>query len=144
MFKLRIRSRASRLRFLGVGISTFEVRAMRLDDLICPVDTVPVFADDVMKSIEQEGLANPVIVVRGPREDLLAELQRSNGSTSMLADRPVLNVVFGGTNRVAAAKKLDYTHIDCVLLPSFELALRVQEMQRGGYNGTTASEVGTT
>ena len=141
MTKLHLASRASRLRFPGVGVNTFEVRLMPLDDLHCPVRDVPTFADGVAESIKQQGLANPVIVVRGPREDLMREL-RETSAHPRLPNKPVVNVVFGGTNRVTAARKLGYTHIDCVLLPTFELGMRVQDIQRESYNGTTAEEVG--
>ena len=116
---------------------------MRLDALHCPVSDVPVFAGELVKSIEQGGLANPVIVVRGPREDLITQLGEINGDPSGLPKEPVLNVVYGGANRVTAARELGYDHIDCVLLPSFELALRVQAIQREGYDGTTATAVGS-
>lgn len=141
MTKLHLASRASRLRFPGVGINSFEVRLMPLDELHCPVRDVPTFADGVAESIKQQGLANPVIVVRGPREDLMREL-RETTEHPRLPNKPVVNIVFGGTNRVTAARKLGYTHIDCVLLPTFELGMRVQDIQRESYNGTTAEEVG--
>lgn len=144
MSKLRVSNLASHLRFPGVGVHTFEVRSMALDDLFCPVRDVPTFADGVAKSIEQQGLMNPVIVVRGPREDLAREIDYVNqDQPNTLPDLPVCNVVYGGTNRIAAARALGYTHIDCVLLPTFELAMRVQDQQREGYNGTTATAVGT-
>ena len=143
MTKLRIQSRASRLRYPGVGINTFEVRSISLNDLHCPVRDVPSFADGVENSIREQGLANPIIVVRGPREDLARELESLNGRPASLPKTPVVNVVYGGTNRVTAARMMGYTHVDCVLLPSFELALRVQEQQRNTYNGTTATQAGS-
>lgn len=143
MNKLRITSRASRLRIPGLVIDTFEVRTMPIADLHCPVRDVPVFADEVAESIAKHGLANPVIVVRGPREDLEAESLALGGRRGSLPDAPVVNCVFGGTNRVSAAKKLGYTHIDCILLPSFALGLKLQELQRNSYSrGTETQTVG--
>ena len=114
---------------------------MPLDALHCPVRDVPTFAEGVAKSIKQQGLANPVIVVRGPREDLMRELSETT-LNPRLPDQPVVNIVYGGTNRVSAARQLGYTHVDCVLLPTFELAMRVQDLQRESYDGATAEEVG--
>ena len=129
MPKLRIRSRVSRLRFPGLVYDSFEIRSMPLNELHCPVRDVPVFAEELAQSIQAEGLANPVIVVRGPREDLVRELV-ATGGTGNLPETPVVNVVYGGTNRISAARLLDYTHIDCVLLPSFHLGGRLQTLQR--------------
>ena len=66
MLKLRLRSYASALRFPGIAITSFEVRSMALNELHCPVRDVPIFADKIAESISADGLANPVIVVRGP------------------------------------------------------------------------------
>jgi hypothetical protein len=143
MTKLHITSRASRLRIAGLAITSFEVRAMPIDSLHCPVRDVPAFVDEVAESIAKQGLANPVIVIRGPREDLVAEGLALGGSKPTFPDTPVVNCVFGGTNRVSAAKKLGYTHIDCILLPSFELGLKLQELQRNSYSrGAETQTVG--
>ena len=116
---------------------------MSVNDLHCPVRDVPAFANGVADSIRNEGLANPIIVVRGPREDLQQESERLSGNPGQLPDKPVLNIVYGGTNRVTAARMLGYTHVDCVLLPSFQLALEVQRQQRDTYDGTTATQAGS-
>lgn len=143
MSKLRLRNRASYLSAPGLLVSAFEIRCMPLDDLHCPVRDVPAFAEEVATSIEREGLANPVIVVRGPRVDVVAEMESRGGKPSMLPDTPVINLVMGGTNRVTAAKQLGYTAIDCVLLPTVSLALKLQDLQRGSYSATEAKSVGT-
>lgn len=116
---------------------------MAIADLDYFVRDVPEFAQEVAASIADQGLANPVIVVRGPREDLERELVNGGSRASSLPDKPVCNVVMGGRNRVSAAELLDYTHIDCVLLPTFELALRLQDLQRESYSATRAESVGT-
>lgn len=108
------------------------------------VRPVPVFVDEVAESIDKSGLFNPVIVVRGPAEDLRAELTRMGYmNQTYLPELPVLNCVFGGTNRVFAAEKLGYTHIDCILLPTFELGLKLQDLQRASYGKGKASQVGS-
>lgn len=116
---------------------------MPIDDLHCPVRDVAVFADEVAESIKRDGMANPVIVVRGPREDLRAQLRAMGSTGATLPETPVVNCVYGGTNRVSAARKLGYTHIDCILLPEFMLAQRLQDMQRSSYSAAQAEAVGT-
>lgn len=143
MSKLRLRNRASRLRIRGLAIHDFEIRSMPLDELTTPVRDVPMFAEEVSQSIAREGLANPVIVVRGPREDLVAQLAAEGGDGSWMPDQPVVNCIMGGTNRVSAARLLGYTHIDCVLLPAFNLAWRLQNLQRESYSATATKAVGT-
>lgn len=141
MRKLHLKTRVSYMSIPNLVINSFEIRCLALADLHCPVRDVPAFAQDVMHSIEADGLANPVIVVRGPREDLISQTE-SVGSTLRLPDYPVINCVFGGTNRVTAARELGYTHIDCILLPTFEMGMRLQTLQRGSYDGSKAKSVG--
>ena len=129
------------MRIPALVIDSFEIRCLALTELYCPVRDVPAFAQEVMRSIETDGLANPVIVVRGPREDLVSQME-SVGNDAHLPDYPVVNCVFGGTNRVTAARELGYTHIDCILLPTFEMGMRLQTLQRGSYNGSKAESVG--
>ena len=144
MSKLRLRNHASYLSIKDLAITAFEIRCMAISELHRPVSDVPVFADEISKSIEQEGLANPVIVVRGPREDLVMQYERIGSSGGrLLPNKPVLNCVYGGTNRVTAAKQLGYTHIDCILLPTFALGMRLQTLQRESYDATKANSVGT-
>ena len=86
-------------------------------------------------------------ISRGVAASRVASRARSSPGSSVVVAKATPaeqsnNVVFGGTNRVTAARKLGYTHIDCVLLPTFELGMRVQDIQRESYNGTTAEEVG--
>jgi len=114
---------------------------MSIASLRPSVRCVPSFAKEVARSIEQHGLSNPVIVVRGPREDLLRQLEE-RGDPDWLPKGEVLNIVFGGANRVLAARRLGYTHIDCVLIPTFALAIQVQQLQRESYDGATAKKVG--
>lgn len=115
---------------------------MPLYSLHCPVRDVPEFADKVAQSITASGLANPVIVIRGPREDLVRQLKQLGSTGEHLPDEPVINCVYGGTNRVSAARNLGYTHIDCILLPDFLLGSRLQDLQRGSYNAGKAEAIG--
>jgi hypothetical protein len=152
MKKLHMRSRASFVQYAGVVIDRFPVKAMPLDDLYCPVRPVQSFVDEVRESIGDTGLLNPVIVVRKPREDIVDYFKETKGglksgsdSGSIIPvgfpDGPVVNMVWGGTNRVYAVRELGYTHIDCVLVPDFALAYLVQERQRNSY--VDARKLGT-
>ena len=143
MPKLRLQSRASRLAVPGLVQGSFEIRCLPIDELHCPVRDVPVFAAEVAESIARDGLANPVIVVRGPREDLAAELTATGGTGEQLPKTPVVNCVYGGTNRVSAAKSLGHTHVDCVLLPNFDLGRQLQDLQRNSYSdGSKTDSIG--
>lgn len=144
MSKLHVRSRVSRIRIPSLVVDSFEIRCLEIKELHIPVRNVQVFTDEVAASIEQDGMANPVIVVRGPREDLVQELRQLGSEIKNLSEAPVLNCVYGGTNRVFAAKQLGYTHVDCVLLPSFHLGLKLQNLQRESYYAGKATAVGAT
>jgi hypothetical protein len=136
MNSLNLNKRVSRLAVKGVAVTSFEVRCLPLDDLHMPVRDVPAFADEVADSIAKRGLDNPVIVVRGPREDLIKEIVECGGNADSMPDSPVVNCVFGGTNRITAARRLGYGQIDCILLPTFELAIKLQGLQRASYDAT--------
>lgn len=136
--KLRLAKRVSRLSYPGIVVADFEVRALAIEDLLCPVRPVPAFADGVKGSLEEEGLRHPVIVVRMPREDLIAYYESRGMTARYVPDRPWINCVCGGTNRVHAAKELGYTHVDCLLVPDFDVALRIQAQQRSTYERARA------
>ena len=85
---------------------------------------------------------NPLIVVRTPREDLVLHYRDKHKAISetlyklekSLPDTPVINTIWGGSNRLDAVKQLGYTHVDCVLIPDFFTAMRVQTEQRNAYD----------
>lgn len=138
MTRLKINSRSSRLSFTGVAITSFEVRAILVKDLWRPVGTVPTFIAELKASIEAKGLANPIIVVRLPREDLIESFRIDsravpNYELPSIPDDPVINTVWGGSNRLEAIKQLGYTHVDCVMIPDFQTAMQIQDRQRSSY-----------
>ena len=139
-----MRSRASFVQYAGVIIDRFQVKAMPLDELYCPVRPVQSFVDEVRESIRDTGMMNPIIVVRKPREDIIEYFRETKGGLrsgsddgklipANFPDDPVVNIVWGGTNRVYAIRELGYTHADCVLVPDLALAYLVQERQRNSY-----------
>lgn len=133
--KLRLNNLISNIRYAGVTLDEFEVRSMPIDELYSPVRSVPSFVNEIKESIDLDGLINPVIVVRKPREDILADWARVqiDPIPPDFPDTPVVNVVWGGTNRLHAARELGYTHVDCVLMPDFALAFKVQASHRNSY-----------
>ena len=145
MHVLKVNSRASRVVFPGVVINSFEIRSMPVDDLWPPVKTVPVFVDEVKDSIDEQGLINPIIVVRAPREDMVDYFVRAKKAIKSpdldpeeslpynMPDTPVINAIWGGSNRLDAIKQLGYTHVDCVIIPDFHTAMKVQDIQRDSY-----------
>lgn len=146
METLRINSKASRMSFSDVVITSFEVRTMSVDSLWAPVSAVPLFAEEVKESIKEKGLMNPIIVVRLPREDIerhFKQMKHARKKPPQLAapDTPVVNVIWGGTNRLAAVKELGYTHVDCVIIPDFHTAILIQDRQRSFYKESKSDGV---
>ena len=132
--------------FSDVVITSFEVRTMPVDSLWAPVSPVPLFAEEIKESIEAKGLMNPIIVVRLPREDIehhFKQMKHARKKLPKLAapDIPVVNVIWGGTNRLAAVKELGYTHVDCVLIPDFHTAILIQDRQRSFYKESKSDGV---
>lgn len=142
MQTLRITSGASRISFENIVLSSFEVRLMPVEALWPPVSAVPIFVEELKESISEKGLLNPIIVVRLPYEDIIRHFNQSAlaSQSSMsawghnLPDTPVVNVIWGGSNRLAAVKELGYTHVDCLLMPDFHIAIQIQNLQRSAYS----------
>ena len=141
--RLHINNHASRMAYSGVKITSFPVRQLPVADLWQSVDIVPAFMGEIKKSLLNKGLINPIIVVRMPREDVTEYFATNRGTLnvkglrdfSTLPYTPIANVVWGGTNRVEAVRELGFTHIDCVIIPDFETASRIQDTQRSSYKG---------
>jgi len=142
--KLRINSRASRIKLAGLVMDTFEVRNLPLTELHCPVREVPTFADRLAVSIKESGLYNPIIIVRTTLEELRDYYGERGYDLRHLPKSDPVNCVWGGTNRIAAARELGYTSIDCVLIPDFYMAMRLQELQRNAYDKAESRADGTT
>jgi|TARA_R100001530_G_scaffold120868_1_gene88195 hypothetical protein len=124
---------ASKVRYPYIMLNTFEVRSIPLDRLFCPCATVNAFVERLAESFEKDGLLNPVIVVRLSVEDFLAR-KGAKGKAKLLkripADWQTINVVWGGNNRVEAARILGFDEIDCVMMPNFDVAMQVQDNHR--------------
>ena len=130
---LRLNSLASKVRYPGVQITSFDVRSIELYKLFCPAKTVPGFTEELAKSFKKDGLKNPVIVVRLSVEDFLAGRPagtRKHYQKRIPKDWQTINVVWGGNNRIEAARILGFKEIDCVMMPNFDIAMDVQDNHR--------------
>ena len=98
------------------------------------------FYRPLKKDIQKNGLRWPIMVVKATREDV--KYQKAKWQQA-LCDLPfwmaqdmseIQLVVWGGSNRLYAARELGYTHIDCAILPDFESAHRLQKVMREEYH----------
>ena len=140
---LHMAKRSGRVAYRGVAITDFEVRAMPIEALWAPVSVVPAFVAELGVSIKERGLLNPVVVVRAPREDVIRHFQAVKAGLPEgtkgalppgLPEEEVINAIWGGSNRVAAARDLGYGEIDCVIVHDFYTAAALQDAQRMSYN----------
>lgn len=115
-----------------------------LDIMFLPVPIGVVYAgkkpilNDVIISIQNEGMANPVQIVKTTAKDL--RNQKAWYKHNMvdipeaLADTDIMYAVWGGCNRVEAGRRLGYTMIDCVVYDNdFTLARNNQAKMRVGF-----------
>ena len=97
------------------------------------------FYKPLKESIEKEGLHNPLITVQCTRQELKGQKAKWGNKLNELPfwigedlTKPVL-VIWGGSNRLYAAIELGYTHIDCVMIPTFEQAKKLQKTHRSSH-----------
>ena len=90
----------------------------------------------VKESIQKEGLHNPLITVKCTRQQLKGQKAKWGKELNELPfwiaedlDKEML-VIWGGSNRLYAAIELGYTHVDCVMIPTFEEARKLQKTHR--------------
>lgn len=93
----------------------------------------------LLKDLPVNGLKNPILVVDATFAEL--EKQKTRYGVAM-HDIPKgfnpndrIYVIWGGSQRVMAAKKLGYTHIDCVIYDNdFASAFKSQQLHRKDYD----------
>jgi len=95
------------------------------------------FYPKIKADIEANGLKFPLLVVKCTYEELLKQKKRWKDK---ILDLPAEDdfygyVVWGGSNRYAIAKELNYDYVDCVLYDNFEEAHKTQKVQRKPYVG---------
>ena len=76
------------------------------------------FLFKVMTSIKLEGLCFPILVVPATYSELFAQKKRYRDAMKDLPPEyaGIRHIIWGGSNRVEAAKELGYTSIDCSVL----------------------------
>lgn len=94
------------------------------------------FYKPLKESIQKEGLHNPLITVKCTRQQLKGQKAKWGKELNELPfwiaedlDKEML-VIWGGSNRLYAAIELGYTHVDCVMIPTFEEARKLQKTHR--------------
>lgn len=105
---------------------------------VAPLFNGKPFYEPVKHDIQTNGLNFPILVVKATFAELtkmkvkhkrhLLELPTGYNPTD------IIYVVWGGSNRLAIARELNYTHVDCVIYEhDFAAAWRDQSLQRDPY-----------
>ena len=123
----------------------FEVKVMPIVDLWGSVPIVEVLYDKPFKKnlkndIEKNGLVNPLLAVNVTKSELVKRKEKHKTNLNDLPFDPdttdlseTMYVVWGGTQRLNIAKELEYTHIDCAMIPTLDLAQKLQSEMRRDY-----------
>lgn len=116
-----------------------KIVELPLQDLWVSVPVVPKFQTLLEKDLIVSGMTFPILVVHATMAQL--RIQKEKYRHAMLelpkdkTDEDMIYVVWGGSQRVTAARKLRFTHIDCVVYEGdFDTAFRTQALQRKEYN----------
>ena len=128
----------------------YDIIQLPVDDIwqsVPSVDVLPAvpnkpFKKTLIEDIATNGMNFPILVVKTSYKDLM-ELKQKYGAS--ICELPFwhnnLNPqskyqwsVWGGSQRLDVAKKLNYTHIDCAILPSVAKAISHQREMRRPYN----------
>lgn len=131
------------------GQNKYPIRVMPLEDLWASVPIAPVhmgikFFEPVKKDIEKNGMNFPILVVTATLRELLIQKHIWKDKIKDLPFKQTKNwqdlnkvkyVVWGGSNRIEAAKQLGFTHIDCCMMLGFVHARSHQRVHRAPYLG---------
>lgn len=106
----------------------YTVHQMPIDSLFITVAPDEALVNRIMESIREQGLINPILIVNAtPRQ----YADKCMLHPDLIPNHtPSSNYVYGGSNRVHAALRLGYAHIDVVLIPTFDEAWQLQFAQR--------------
>lgn len=95
------------------------------------------FYGPVKDDIAKNGLYNPLLIVKCTKAELKGQKAKYghliNELPFWMADDKEdekLLVVWGGSNRLYAARELGYTHVDCAIVPTFQEAMALQKCHR--------------
>jgi len=125
----------------GLTNKEYKIETLPTDEVWASVQKAmmhkgfPLF-DTLVKDIDKNGLHNPLLVVTATRREVLGQKAKWGNK---LCDPPFwmaddldkkMYVVWGGSNRLWAARELGYTHIDCAMIPTFSEAHNLQKTHR--------------
>lgn len=93
------------------------------------------FYPKIKADIQENGLKFPLLVVRCTYDELLKQKEKWKDKILPIPTEEDFYgyVVWGGSNRHAIAKELEYDYVDCVLYDTFEEAHKTQKIQREPY-----------
>lgn len=121
----------------------FEIITLPINDIwqsVPSVDTLvgKPFKKNLLDDIKNNGMHFPIMVVHTSYLDLIKAKERWKNKLCELpfwhnTPNPEKNYiwsVWGGSQRLDVAKILEYTHIDCAILPSIDKAISLQKIMR--------------
>jgi len=125
----------------------FEVRELPVDDIW---QSVPIaekvngqeFYSRVKEDIQREGMHFPIMCVHSTYKKLEEAKDRWGNKINELPfwhnalgkHKKMVWSVWGGSNRLAIAKDLGYTHIDAAIIPTIKQAISLQKHMRKPYD----------
>lgn len=106
-------------------------------DVLPGRNTLP-FKATLIEDIKRDGLHFPIMVVNSTYAQLMEAKTKWGDKICELpfwhnevrAEVKYQWSVWGGSQRLDAAKKLGYTHIDCAIIPSIAQAVKLQKEMR--------------
>ena len=120
----------------------YKVISLPIDNIFQSVPTAEIvngkpFYQTIKDDIQTNGLHFPIMVVSVRYWQLLERYSLHRDTMlpppSGFTNNELIHVVWGGSNRLAAARSLGYSHIDCVIMPNFDEAWSKQSLHRLPY-----------
>lgn len=130
----------------------YPIKELPIDDIWQSVPVVDMietinkpFKTNLINDIKRDGLYFPIMVCYTTRSVLIEAKEYFENKGATVAGLPFwhndinphvkkLWSCWGGSQRLDAAKKLGYTHIDCAVLPSIAKACSHQKEMRKPFN----------
>ncbi|MBN2703882.1 MAG: tetratricopeptide repeat protein [Pontiellaceae bacterium] len=131
--------------FSGKKWNDYRVISLPIKDLWASVPKAEThkgkpFYSRLAEDIAQNGLHYPLLVVHATRRELIERMKTCEDTFCELPfdeSKGNLNVrlyvIWGGSNRVRVAEELGFTHVDCVVVESFNRAVELQRTHRKPY-----------
>ena len=94
------------------------------------------FYKPILEDIRKNGMMNPILVVRATKDELKGQKAKWGKNLCELPfwfgdeKEGMIDVVWGGSNRLYIARELGYTHIEAAMIPTFAEARLLQKCHR--------------